>query len=79
MDRDNIITTILGIIALILGIVVKLIIGRRIFYRRNAAGYEGFKSYRNALITPFLESVITKIGGLLIIFGGLCLVWVWIN
>lgn len=70
---------ILGTLALVIGIALKLFVGRRIFYRRNAAGREGFKNYRNALLTPFIESVLTKIGGLLIIFGLLCFLWAWIK
>lgn len=70
---------ILGTLALIIGVALKLFVSRRRFYRRNAAGGEGFINYRHALITPFIESVLTKIGGLLIIFALLCFLWAWIK
>ncbi len=69
MNRDNAVLIIFGVLALVIGIALKLIIGRRRFYRRNSAGGEGYKNYRSALLTPFWESTLTFIGGLLIIFG----------
>lgn len=54
MNRDNAVLIIFGALALIIGISLKLFIGRRVFYRRNSSGAEGFKNYRNALLTPFL-------------------------
>lgn len=80
MNRNNAVLIIFGVLALIIGIAIKLFIGRRKFYRRNAAGNEGFKNYRNALITPFWERILSFIGGLLIIFGIFCLAMaVWIK
>jgi hypothetical protein len=73
MGRNNTAFIVLGIVALALGISIKLFIGRRRFSRRNPAGLEGFKNYRNALITPFFETVVTLIGSSLIVVGVLCL------
>jgi len=69
MRHDNITLIVIGIIALILGIAIKLFIGRRRFYRRNQSGLETFRNYKGALIISLLEKVITFIGGLLIIIG----------
>lgn len=69
MNRDNAVLIIFGVLALLIGIVLKLYIGRRRFYRRNSLGGEGFKNYRSSLITPFWENLLTLAGGLLIIFG----------
>lgn len=73
MGRNNIVFIVLGIVALSMGLAIRLFIGRRRFYRRNQAGLQGFKNYRYALITPFVETILTFIGGLLIIVGVLCL------
>lgn len=73
MNRDNAVLIIFGVLTLIIGIALKLIIGRRRFYRRDSMGGEGFKNYRNALLTPFWESILAFIGGLLIILGILAL------
>lgn len=69
MNRDNAVLIIFGVLALIIGIALKLFIGRRRFYRRNSLGGEGFKNYRSSLLTPFWESILAFIGGLLIILG----------
>lgn len=69
MDRNNAVLIIFGILALVIGILLKLFIGRRRFYRRNSLGGEGFKNYRSSLITPFWENLLTLAGGLFIIFG----------
>jgi hypothetical protein len=69
MNRDNAVLIIFAVLALIIGIALKLFIGRRRFYRRNSLGGEGFKNYRNALLTPFWENLLTLAGGLLIILG----------
>lgn len=74
MGCDNIVLVLVGSIALILGIVIRLCISRRRFYRRNQAGLETFRNYKDALIISFFEKVFTFIGGLLIIIGVLCLV-----
>lgn len=73
MNRDNAVLIIFGVLALIIGIALKLFVGRKVFYRRNPSGAEGFKNYRNALLTPFWESILAFIGGLLIILGVLAL------
>ncbi|MFH6958517.1 molybdenum ABC transporter permease [Flavobacterium aquidurense] len=74
MNRDNAVLIIFGVLALVIGIALKLFIGRRRFYRRSPSGGEGFKNYRNALLTPFWENFLTLMGGLLIILGVLSLI-----
>ncbi|MFP5438835.1 MAG: molybdenum ABC transporter permease [Bacteroidia bacterium] len=69
MGRNNLAFIVIGIIALALGIAIKLFVGRRRFYRRNQAGLEQYKNYRNALFTPFMETVLAFIGGMLVIVG----------
>ncbi|WP_051951556.1 hypothetical protein [Flavobacterium sp. ASV13] len=76
MNRDNAVLIIFGVLALLIGIILKLYIGRRRFYRRSPSGAEGYKNYRSALLTPFWESILTFIGGLLIIFGIIALAMV---
>lgn len=74
MDRNNFVLIVFGVLALLIGIFLKIFIGRRRFYRRNSLGGEGFKNYRNSLFTPFWENLLTLAGGLLIILGVLALV-----
>lgn len=69
MNRDNAVLIIFGVLALLIGIVLKLYISRRRFYRRNSLGGEGFKNYRSSLLTPFWENLLSFAGGLLIICG----------
>lgn len=69
MNRDNSALIIFGVLALVIGIALKLYIGRRKFYRRNSLGGEGFKNYRSSLLTPFWENLLTLAGGLLIVLG----------
>jgi len=73
MGRNNIVFIVIGAVAFSIGISLKLFVGRRRFYRRNQAGLEQFKNYRGALLIPFVESILTLIGGLFIIIGCLCL------
>ncbi|WP_306349884.1 molybdenum ABC transporter permease [Flavobacterium sp. '19STA2R22 D10 B1'] len=73
MNRDNAVLIIFGVLALVIGIALKLFIGRRKFYRRSPSGGQGFKNYRNALLTPFWEGILTFTGALLIILGVLAL------
>jgi len=73
MGRNNIAFIVLGVAALVLGISIKIFVGKRRFYRRNQAGLEGFKNYRNALLTPFVEGVLSFVGGMLVIAGSLCI------
>lgn len=53
----------------IIGIVLKLLVGRRKFYRRNVAGLEEYKNYRSALSNRFLNKIMSTIGTILIIVG----------
>lgn len=69
MGRNNIAFIVVGIIALVIGIALRFFVGRRRFYRRNQSGLQGFKNYRSAVFTPFIEGILAYIGWLLIIIG----------
>ncbi len=58
-----------AVIAAIAGIGLRMWVGRRAFYRRNAAGVEEFKSYSSKIASGFLESAVNAVG-LLLIAGG---------
>lgn len=59
----------IAIISLLTGIILKLWIRRRIFYRRSATGLQQFSNFRNALIIPVLERLASLIAGILILAG----------
>jgi len=67
-------TLVIGIIALVLGIVLRYWINRRKFYRRSAFGSEGFSSYEKSVVISFLERTGKWIAYILIIFG---LLFIW--
>lgn len=58
-----------GIIILLVGIALRYWINRRRFYRRNAAGIEGFSSYEKAVIVRILEKFGKLIAWVFILFG----------
>ncbi len=66
--------SVLGGIALILGIGIRYIIARRKFYRRTPTGLEAFNSYERAVGTTILEKLF-KFLGLLLILGGIFLLF----
>jgi len=73
MERNNIAFMIIGVISLVIGISLKLYVGRRRFYRRNQAGLQTFKYYRNAVVIPVVENVLIFIAWLLILIWLFCL------
>ena len=73
MGRHNIAFIVIGVVALTIGIALKLFVGRRRFYRRNQAGLQGFNNYRNAVVIPVVETVLIFIAWLLILVGVVCL------
>jgi len=72
MEHDNNLL-VASITAIILGVALKLFVGRRKFYRRNQAGLETFKKYRDAITISFFERIISIVGGILIVSGVLFL------
>jgi len=65
-----------GLLLLVVGSTGLYIRGKRKFNRRNAAGLEGFKSYRSSVATNFMESalgaasiIVLAVGGFLSIGG----------
>jgi len=65
---------VLGIIALVLGLVLRYWINRRKFYRRSPTGADGFSSYEKSVAIKFIERVGKWIAYALIIFG---LLFLW--
>jgi len=74
MGRNNIAFIVIGVVALTIGIALKLLVSRRRFYRRNQAGLQGFKNYPAAVIIPFFGTILIFIAWLLIVVGILCLI-----
>jgi uncharacterized membrane protein len=64
--------TVFGIILVVLGYVLRYMMNRRAFNRRNAAGVEQFKSFEAATGTRFLEGA-GRLLATVLIFGGVIL------
>ncbi|WP_346238984.1 hypothetical protein ABDK00_009655 [Niabella insulamsoli] len=60
---------VIGIIALVLGLLLIYWINRRKFYRRNTSGLEVFSSFEKSLSFRFLERIGKWIGYVLVILG----------
>lgn len=60
---------ILGWVALVIGIALKYLIGRRRFNRRTPTGMQPFKSYEAAMATGFLEWIFGIVATLLVLGG----------
>lgn len=73
MDGENTFTFVLGTLALVIGIALRLWISKRKFYRRNPAGMEEFKNFRTSIFTTILELVFNILGFILIVGGILIL------
>lgn len=69
----------LAIIVALVGIALKYWINRRRFYRRNAMGVEGFRSYESMRLITLLEGLGKLIGNIFIIVGILVFLLFWIN
>ena len=61
--------TIVAIILLVLGLLIRYIVGRRRFNRRTIAGLQQFKNYNIAVLTTVLERLFNVIANLMIIGG----------
>ena len=59
--------TIYAIILLVIGLLLRYVIGKRRFNRRGVAGLQHFKSYSVAVITIAVEKVVNIIAILMII------------
>ena len=66
--------TVLGALSVLAGIALRLLIGKRRFERRGAAGLQRFNSFWSALIITFLESVGAAVSLLLTLTGILLLI-----
>jgi hypothetical protein len=60
---------ILAIFKLVVGLLIRYIIGRRRFNRRGIGGTQYFKSYATSLITPMIERILNIIAALMILAG----------
>lgn len=69
--------SILGWIALVLGVAIRYIIERRKFNRRGVAGLEGFSSFEKAVGTKLTEKLFNLIAVILILGGVLLLLLSW--
>lgn len=58
-----------GLMLFCIGLLLRLIIGRRRFNRKNLAGLQVFSSYFTSLVIQALESIINLLG-LMLIFTG---------
>jgi hypothetical protein len=59
--------TVYAIILLVIGLLLRYIIGKRRFNRRGVAGLQQFKSYRIALFMTVIERLVNTIATLMII------------
>lgn len=68
-------TLVIGVIALlILSFVLNTWVGRRAFYRRNAAGVEIYRNYRHMMFSSWIEGFARLIAGIAGLIGGLGLI-----
>lgn len=63
-----------GGLAILAALVIRHIIKRRRFYRRNAYGAQTFRSYSRSIIIPLIEGIINLVALVLLIYGTLLLV-----
>ena len=64
-----IIILIIGLFILVVGYLIRYIIGKRKFKRRAITGLEGFKGYNSALTSKFFERILLIIAKIFIIAG----------
>lgn len=67
----------LGSIALIIGIAIRYVIGRRKFNRRSSTGMQQFSSYEKAVGITLVERFFRFIGLLLILAGLFVIAFGW--
>lgn len=58
-----------GLILISIGLLIRFLIGRRRFRRRNIAGIEVFSNYLTAVAIRFLERLFNLFGFMLVAFG----------
>ncbi|MFP9097756.1 hypothetical protein ACLI09_01775 [Flavobacterium sp. RHBU_24] len=67
---------VLGILMLLMGIILKYIIGKRRFRRRTLGNMEVFKNYNSSLYIPFFEKIVVLFSWLFML-GGVFLIGLW--
>jgi hypothetical protein len=60
-----------GLFFLVAGVAGSLWVGRRKFYRRNAAGVERFKSYGGAVAANLIEKIVVAVSAVSVMAGAL--------
>lgn len=58
-----------GLLLILAGLVIRFIVGRRRFSRRNFTGVQVFSSYIASQLVPLLERLFNLLGMLLILIG----------
>lgn len=76
MDRSDTTVLILGIILIMLGFIIRYIVGRRRFYRRTFGRTQQFENYNKALVIPIVEKFLLILSTLMIL-AGLFLTGLW--
>ncbi|MCX2681007.1 molybdenum ABC transporter permease [Galbibacter sp. EGI 63066] len=64
-----------GILLLAIGIVIRYIISRRKFNRRNPAGLEQFTSFERSIGVRIIELIFSLTGAIFILTGGILLLF----
>ncbi|UOE48766.1 hypothetical protein MTO98_30670 [Mucilaginibacter sp. SMC90] len=68
-----------ALLLIVTGLLIRCLIGRRRFYRRNVAGLQQFPSYRRAICTTILETLLSVIASLFLLAGMLWLALAVLN
>ncbi|WP_413671001.1 hypothetical protein ACEN9X_14350 [Mucilaginibacter sp. Mucisp86] len=68
-----------ALLLIVTGLLIRCLIGRRRFYRRNVAGLQQFPSFRRAICTTILETLFSMIANLFLLAGMLCLALTVLN
>jgi hypothetical protein len=68
-----------ALLLIAISLLIRCLIGRRRFYRRNVAGLQQFPSYRRAICTTILETLLSMIANLSLWAGMLWLALTVLN
>ena len=68
-NHHNYTVLIIAIILFVSGLLIRYIIGRRRFNRREIDGLQHFKSYNTSLVIPIMERVLNIIAAIMILAG----------
>lgn len=68
-----------ALLLMVISLLIRCLIGRRRFYRRNVAGLQQFPSFRRAICTTILETLLLVIASLFLLAGMLWLALAALN